>query len=86
MARQVGCYWKLKNSSKFANLLYVRTKLSCSGPTRELNSCSIMNPETSNPADEKPPIFHDWWQLYLIVLLSHALIILLFYLFTHTYS
>lgn len=36
--------------------------------------------------DERPPILSSWNQIYAIVLLIHALIILLFYLFTHAYA
>lgn len=34
----------------------------------------------------RPPIFRSWDQLYAFVLILHAFIILLFYLFTKYYS
>ncbi|WP_170110268.1 hypothetical protein [Flavilitoribacter nigricans] len=37
-------------------------------------------------ADERPPILSSWKQIYAIVLILHALIILMFYLFTHAYA
>ena len=37
-------------------------------------------------ADDPPPIFKTWNQMYLFVLICHALIITLFYLFTKMYS
>jgi len=41
-----------------------------------------------DPANEegKPPVFGSWQQMYLFVLVLHALIIFLFWLFTRTYS
>lgn len=36
--------------------------------------------------DDKPPIFRTWNQMYAFVLLLHAVIIFLFYLFTQYYS
>lgn len=36
--------------------------------------------------DEKPPVFATWNQMYAFVLILHAVIILLFYLFTKAYS
>lgn len=43
---------------------------------------------SSPPADEvdKPPLLQSWTQLYVVVLVFHAFIIFLFYLFTHAYS
>jgi hypothetical protein len=41
------------------------------------------NPEED---DDKPPILKSWNQLYALVLILHALIITLFYLFTQAYS
>lgn len=38
------------------------------------------------PEHERPPVFRAWWQLYAFVLILHALIIALFYVFTHHYS
>lgn len=37
-------------------------------------------------ADERPPVLSSWNQIYAIVLILHALIILFFYLFTHAYA
>lgn len=37
-------------------------------------------------SDDKPPILQSWSQLYIFVLIFHAFIIFLFYLFTHAYS
>jgi hypothetical protein len=36
--------------------------------------------------DDQPPILGSWQQLYAIVLLLHAIIIALFYWFTHTFT
>ena len=37
--------------------------------------------------DETPPaFFKNWGQMYAIVLILHAIIITLFYIFTHAYS
>lgn len=36
--------------------------------------------------DNHPPIFRSWNQMYLFVLVLHAIIIALFYIFTETYS
>ena len=36
--------------------------------------------------DSRPPIFRSWNQMYLFVLVLHAIIITLFYFFTETYS
>jgi hypothetical protein len=36
--------------------------------------------------DGKPPVFRTWQQMYAFVLVLHALIIFLFWLFTRTYS
>jgi hypothetical protein len=35
---------------------------------------------------EKPPIFSSWKQLYTVVLLNLALLIVLFYLFTKAFD
>lgn len=35
---------------------------------------------------EKPPVLKSWNQLYLLVLVLHVLVILLFYWFTRAYS
>lgn len=40
----------------------------------------------NDDADERPPILSSWNQIYAIVLILHAPIILLFYLFTHAYA
>ncbi len=36
--------------------------------------------------DERPPVFRTWNQVYAFVLILHAVIIALFYLFTRAYS
>lgn len=36
--------------------------------------------------DEQPPILSSWNQIYAIVLILHAIILVLFYLFTHAYA
>ena len=36
--------------------------------------------------DEQPPILGSWNNLYVLVLVAHAIIIVLFYLFTRAYS
>lgn len=36
--------------------------------------------------DDPPPIFKNWNQMYVMVLLIHALTILAFYVFTKIYS
>jgi hypothetical protein len=36
--------------------------------------------------DDHPPIFKSWNQMYIMVLVLHALIIFAFYMFTKTYS
>lgn len=43
-------------------------------------------PTHINDEDDKPPILKSWNQLYVLVLIMHALIITLFYLFTQAYS
>ncbi len=46
-----------------------------------------MNDQPTPAEDEdKPPILKSWNQLYLLVLIMHALIITIFYLFTQAYS
>ncbi len=42
-------------------------------------------PPASNP-DDQPPILGTWRNLYLAVLVLHAIIIFLFYVFTHWYA
>ncbi len=52
-----------------------------------INAKTILMSETDqNKLDEKPPIFNTWNQMYAFVLILHAVIILLFYLFTNAYS
>jgi len=48
----------------------------------------MATPESSTPGpdDERPPIFRTWNQMYAFVLILHAIIITLFYLFTQAYS
>lgn len=36
--------------------------------------------------DEQPPLFSSWNHIYAFVLILHAFILVLFYLFTHAYS
>lgn len=38
------------------------------------------------PPEPPPPVFRSWNQMYAFVLVLHALIIFLFYLFTKYYS
>jgi hypothetical protein len=40
----------------------------------------------NNLYDDPPPIFKNWNQMYIIVLLIHALTIFAFYVFTKIYS
>ena len=42
--------------------------------------------KTTEPPNERPPIFRTWSQMYVFVLVLHAVLILLFYLFTKYYS
>lgn len=47
------------------------------------------NPEQTNSkveSDETPPFFKNWNQIYAFVLILHAFIIAMFYLFTHAYA
>lgn len=48
----------------------------------------MTDPQPHTPPEEegKPPIFKSWNQMYAFVLILHAVIITLFYLFTHAYS
>lgn len=43
-------------------------------------------PNTVEELDEKPPVFRSWSRMYAFVLILHAVIITLFYLFTKYYS
>jgi hypothetical protein len=43
-------------------------------------------PNADAADQDGPPIFRTWHQMYAFVLLLHAVIILLFYLFTKAYS
>ncbi len=45
-----------------------------------------MTRETNSKDDAPPPVFKSWNQLYFFVLLLHAIIIALFYLFTRAFS
>ncbi len=38
------------------------------------------------PEDDPPPIMGTWERMYTLVILLHAFIIFLFYLFTQAYS
>ena len=42
--------------------------------------------KTTEPPNERPPVFRTWSQVYGFVLILHAIIIALFYLFTKHYS
>mgnify|MGYP006265943881 CR=1 FL=1 len=48
----------------------------------------MSKPDSIKPEEEdgRPPIFRTWNQMYAFVLILHAVIILLFYLFTQAYS
>jgi len=43
-------------------------------------------PKPLQEEDQKPPIFRSWSQFYVFVLVFHALMITLFYWFTHAYA
>ena len=43
-------------------------------------------PTKTEEEEDKPPILKSWNQLYALVLILHALIITIFYLFTQAYS
>ncbi len=45
-----------------------------------------LDQEKLREEDERPPVFRTWNQLYAFVLILHAIIIALFYLFTRAYS
>jgi len=47
---------------------------------------STNNANNEDLPREKPPIFKTWGQMYTFVLILHAIIIFLFYLFTNIYS
>jgi len=40
----------------------------------------------NNLRDDPPPIFKNWTQMYVMVLVLHAFIIFAFYMFTKIYS
>ena len=44
------------------------------------------NTAQENLNDDSPPIFKNWNQMYITVLVLHALIIFAFYMFTKIYS
>lgn len=44
------------------------------------------NLSQGNLKDDPPPIFKNWNQMYIMVLVLHAFIIFAFYLFTKIYS
>lgn len=46
----------------------------------------MTKPDQTELDDERPPIFQSWNQMYAFVLILHAIIITLFYLFTQAYS
>ncbi|NRA48821.1 MAG: hypothetical protein HRU12_06785 [Phaeodactylibacter sp.] len=50
----------------------------------------MSKPDQNDPQlltdDAPPPVFKSWRQLYLFVLVLHAIIITLFYWFTKAYS
>ena len=43
-------------------------------------------PDKESILDEKPPFFKNWKKIYQLVIGIHALLILLFYWFTLSYS
>lgn len=47
-----------------------------------------METHENEPVDQEngPPIFKSWNQMYAFVLIMHAIIILIFYLFTQAYA
>ena len=47
---------------------------------------SETDPTTPDQDEGKPPVFKSWNQVYAFVLIMHAIIITLFYLFTQAYS
>lgn len=49
------------------------------------NADPRMDPSPT-PEQDSPPILGTWTKMYLFVLVLHALIIFLFYLFTHAYA
>ncbi len=46
----------------------------------------MIESDNQEELDDRPPILYSWNNLYLLVLVAHAIIILLFYLFTRAYS
>jgi len=48
----------------------------------------MKNQHTQQPIDQKdaPPIMGTWQRLYILILVLHAIILSLFFLFTKTYS
>lgn len=50
------------------------------------NNIQMPEPKPNPLADDKPPIFQTWNQVYAFVLITHLVIIALFYLFKVTYS
>ncbi len=44
------------------------------------------NTSPEPPPEPPPPLFRSWNQMYAFVLILHALLILLFYLFTQYYA
>ena len=46
----------------------------------------MTKPEQTELDEERPPILKSWNQMYALVLILHAIIITLFYLFTQAYS
>lgn len=42
--------------------------------------------ELENSAEQSPPVFKTWNQLYAFVLVLHAVLIVLFYIITQRYS
>ena len=43
-------------------------------------------PVSKLPDEERPPIFRSWNEMYIFVLVLHAIIISLFYFITQTFS
>jgi hypothetical protein len=73
-------------SPTFKSLIFVKNF-----PThydKSIFSKKGMEAHEQEPLEEEsgPPIFKSWNQMYAFVLILHAIIILLFYLFTHAYA
>ena len=61
----------------------------CTNAQMHENTTNMPTPDTNfdEHNDETPPaLFRSWSQMYAFVLILHAIIIALFYIFTHAYS